>query len=223
MTCENPVYANHGPQVGEHVSETLDGVWLTVTVFAKAQLPTRWGVFDVCVVHNSLDAKEHVLLLKGEGFKGAQGVPVRLHSECLTGDVFASLRCDCREQLELALQLLSQSERGVLLYMRQEGRGIGLGQKIRAYTLQEQGFDTYQANQHLGFDDDIRDYRVAALMLKLLGVASVQLATNNPRKVEALQGYGVTVSQRIPSLVVPNPHNTHYLHTKARKSGHWIP
>ena len=155
--------------------------------------------------------------------RGADSVPMRIHSECLTGDVMGSLKCDCRDQLEYALDSFGRSDRAVLLYMRQEGRGIGLGNKIRAYALQQQGLDTVAANNHLGFDDDLRDYTVAALMTKLLGIASVELYTNNPRKIFGLKQHGVDVETRLPIVMKANEHNRNYLSTKARRSGHIIP
>ena len=198
------------------------GVW--VEVYSRAQLPTRYGTFTILVFRSNQDDKEQVALVRGALPDDGAGVTVRVHSECLTGDALASLRCDCREQLELILTQLGQAEAGVLLYLRQEGRGIGLGNKIRAYRLQqEQGLDTVDANRHLGFDDDLRDYAVAALMLRALGVRSVQLATNNPRKIFGLRAYGVEVLGRLPLVVPQNPHNADYLATKARKSGHILP
>jgi GTP cyclohydrolase II len=147
---------------------------------------------------------------------------VRLHSECLTGDVMGSLRCDCRDQLEAALKKISQMQRGVVLYLRQEGRGIGLINKIRAYSLQDQGLDTVEANLALGFRDDERDYTVAAHMLMALKIQSVQLMTNNPKKIDQLTRYGIKVDGRIPHIMEPNKHNRFYLETKAAKSGHMI-
>jgi GTP cyclohydrolase II len=147
---------------------------------------------------------------------------VRLHSECLTGDALGSLRCDCRDQLEAALKAIGQMEKGVVLYLRQEGRGIGLTNKIRAYSLQDQGLDTVEANLALGFRDDERDYAVAAHMLMSLKIDSVQLMTNNPKKIDQLRQYGIKVNGRIPHIMQPNEHNRFYLETKAAKSGHLI-
>lgn len=206
------------PTEGARIEDS--GHW--VEVYSSADLPSRFGDFKIFVFRNSEDDKEHVALVRGDAQH--QDAPlVRLHSECLTGDVLGSLRCDCRDQLEKALRDLSQEQSGALLYMRQEGRGIGLGNKIRAYRLQEQGLDTVEANQHLGFDDDLRDYRVAALMLRILGFERVRLATNNPRKVFGLRQHGVEVLSRVPLVTPLNPHNTDYLATKARKSGHILP
>jgi GTP cyclohydrolase II len=205
------------PSVGARLQDGAS--W--VQVFARAHLPTRWGDFEIFVCRNSQDDKEHLALVRG-AVQGALNLPVRLHSECLTGDTLGSLRCDCRDQLEMTMQAMGQGDVGMLLYMRQEGRGIGLGQKIRAYALQQQGLDTVEANLHLGFDNDLRDYQVAAMMLKLFGVGSVVLATNNPRKIFALRSYGIEVSGRTPVVAVKNVHNSVYLATKAHKSGHML-
>lgn len=191
----------------------------TVRVAASATLPTRHGEFALIAFQNDKDHREHVALVRGE-LRGAHEVPVRLHSECLTGDVFGSLRCDCRQQLEGALEALGGAPQGAILYLRQEGRGIGLTNKIRAYALQEQGMDTVEANLHLGFDDDLRDYEVAAAMLHLLGVGSVSLWTNNPRKLEGLRAAGVAISARVALEIAPNPYNLRYLQTKKRRSQH---
>jgi len=198
-----------------------DGV--RVEVFARAQLPTRFGDFEVFIFKNNLDVKEHLAVVTRGGVGGDGDLPVRVHSECLTGDVLGSLRCDCRDQLEIALRMLGREPKAMLIYMRQEGRGIGLGNKIRAYALQQEGLDTVQANEHLGFDDDLRDYRVSALMIQLFGPRSIHLATNNPSKISGLREFGVNITARIPVLTDVNPHNTDYLCTKARKSGHILP
>jgi GTP cyclohydrolase II len=153
---------------------------------------------------------------------GASDVPARLHSECLTGDALGSLRCDCRDQLEVALRRLTTRPRGVLLYLRQEGRGIGLRNKIRAYQLQDRGLDTVEANRALGFRDDERDYQIAAHMLASLNIDSIQLMTNNPDKIAQLQRYGVKITKRIPHVIQPNEFNRAYLLTKAMRSGHQI-
>jgi GTP cyclohydrolase II len=208
----------HTPAVGQRLTD--GDTW--VELYARAQLPTRFGAFEILVFRNNRDNLEHVALVRGR-VQGAQQVTTRVHSACLTGDVLGSLRCDCRDQLELALETLAAADTGVLLYMHQEGRGIGLGNKIRAYALQEGGLDTVEANLHLGFDDDLRDYHVAALMLRMLGVQSVQLATNNPRKIFALKAHGVDVCGRLPLVTRQNPHNAGYLVTKARKAGHILP
>lgn len=192
-----------------------------VSLVARAKLPTRHGLFQVVAFRSNKDGKDHVAIIQGD-VEGATDVPTRLHSECLTGDVFGSLRCDCRQQLEVALEQLASLERGLILYMRQEGRGIGLANKVAAYQLQDKGLDTVEANLHLGFDDDLRVYDVAAAMLELLGVSSVNLMTNNPKKIDGLKEFGAVVSARTPIVVVPNPHNRFYLEVKRRKSGHLI-
>jgi len=167
------------------------------------------------------DGEELIACVRGE-IEGARGVPVRLHSECFTGDVVGSYRCDCRDQLEAALTLLGRSERGAVLYLPQEGRGIGLLNKIKAYALQDQGMDTVEANLALGFPDDLRDYRLAAEMLRQLGIESVCLLTNNPKKIEGLKKSGIRVEGVIPIRMAPNVHNSDYLDTKRRKSGHFL-
>lgn len=192
-----------------------------VRVVGFAELPTRVGHFRIVAFWNNRDAKEHIAMVKGD-VVGASDVPTRLHSECLTGDVMGSLRCDCRDQLLEGLKLIDSLGRGILLYLRQEGRGIGLINKIRAYSLQDQGLDTVEANLALGFRDDERDYAVAAHMLKSLDVKSVRLITNNPNKIKQLTQYGLTVSDRIPHVIPPNEHNRFYLETKAKRSGHYI-
>ncbi len=177
-------------------------------------------------VYEAADRKEHVALTTGiePGTVGEdEAILVRLHSECLTGDVFGSRRCDCGEQLEDSMRLLREQGRGVLLYLRQEGRGIGLANKISAYALQEEGLDTVQANLALGLPEDARDYRVAAEMLLDLGVHRAALLTNNPAKIEGLRIYGIEVVERLPVQVEPNPFNLRYLRTKREKMGHLFP
>ena len=192
-----------------------------VKIAAIAELPSRFGQFHIFAFYNNKDGKEHVAIVHGDVFD-AEDVPVRVHSECLTGDALGSLRCDCRDQLESALTMIGQMERGIVLYMRQEGRGIGLVNKIRAYGLQEHGYDTVDANLALGFRDDEREYSVAAHMLMSLHVNSIQLITNNPRKIEDLTKNSVIVNGRIPHVMQANEHNRFYLETKAIKSGHLI-
>lgn len=192
-----------------------------VRVVAVADLPSRFGVFKIVAFWNNRDAKEHIAMIRGE-VCGASDVPVRLHSECLTGDAMGSLRCDCRDQLEAALTTFGAMERGILLYLRQEGRGIGLINKIRAYALQDRGLDTVEANLALGFRDDERDYAVAAHMLRSLDLRSIQLMTNNPNKIRGLEQHGVVVSGRIPHQLPTNRHNRFYLETKAARSGHYL-
>jgi GTP cyclohydrolase II/3,4-dihydroxy 2-butanone 4-phosphate synthase/GTP cyclohydrolase II len=190
--------------------------------YSESDLPTERGLFRIVVFRDRRDGKEHVAMVKGE-VKGLEGVPVRIHSECLTSEVFGSLRCDCRAQLDRALDFIAQQGRGVLIYLRQEGRGIGLGNKIRAYALQqEQHLDTVEANLKLGFADDLRRYDVAAEMLRSLGVESADLITNNPLKIAGLVDEGVPVRRRIPSRTLTNPLNVDYLKTKRDRSGHLI-
>ena len=192
-----------------------------VELYAEAPLPTRHGLMRAYVFRESGTGKEHVVCVKGD-IRGQQGVPVRVHSECLTSEILGSLKCDCRDQLEHALELIGRSERGAVIYLRQEGRGIGLGNKIRAYALQARGADTYEANRQLGFQDDLRRYDIAASMLKQLGVASIDLITNNPLKISGLEAEGIEVSSRIPSVASSNPHNIGYLRTKRERTGHLI-
>jgi 3,4-dihydroxy 2-butanone 4-phosphate synthase / GTP cyclohydrolase II len=188
---------------------------------ARTNLPTRSGNFEV-YVYDSAERKEHVALTLGVVDDG-EPVLVRAHSECLTGDVFGSSRCDCGEQLDHSLRLLGEQGRGVLLYLRQEGRGIGLANKISAYALQERGLDTVEANHALGLPEDARDYRVAAEMLLDLGVRRINLLTNNPAKIEGLGRHGVEVVERVPLRVLANPSNVGYLRTKREKMGHLFP
>lgn len=186
-----------------------------------ADLPTRFGRFNIVAFWNNRDEKDHIAIVHGE-VVGMENVPIRLHSECLTGDALGSLRCDCRDQLEVSLERIAQEPFGVVLYLRQEGRGIGLLNKIRAYQLQDGGLDTVEANLALGFRDDERDFAVAAHMLHTLGIKSVRLMTNNPKKVDELRRYQVNVVERLPHIIQPNEHNRFYLETKSRRSGHWI-
>lgn len=189
--------------------------------YAEAELPTQRGPFRVLVFRERRTGLEHVAMVRGE-VDGKEGVLVRLHSECLTSEVLGSLKCDCRAQLDRALDLIAQNDCGVVLYLRQEGRGIGLGNKIRAYALQAKGADTYEANRLLGFADDLRSYDVAGEMLRSLGVQSVDLITNNPLKIAGLVDEGIPVRRRIPSRTEHNPHNVGYLRTKRERSGHLI-
>ena len=205
----------------DHECDGYGPAKVCVRVASVAELPTRVGHFQIVAFYNNRDAKEHIAMIRGD-VVGAHDVPTRLHSECLTGDVMGSLRCDCRDQLQEGLRLISSMERGILLYLRQEGRGIGLINKVRAYALQDQGLDTVDANLALGFRDDERDYAVAAHMLRSLDVGSVRLITNNPNKIAQLTQYGVSVTGRIPHVIPPNEHNRFYLETKAKRSGHYI-
>jgi GTP cyclohydrolase II len=194
---------------------------ICVRIVAIADLPSRFGDFQIVAFWNNRDDKEHIAIVKGD-VCGQDDVPVRVHSECLTGDVLGSLRCDCRDQLVAALERIGKLDYGILLYMRQEGRGIGLANKIRAYGLQDYGYDTVEANIALGFRDDEREYSVAAHMLHSLHVKSIRLMTNNPKKIDELRRYGVNVTGRLPHVVSPNEYNRFYLETKALKSGHMI-
>ena len=190
-----------------------------VTKVAQANLPTRYGQFTAVAYKSTIDPDQHVALVKGE-VSSEEPVLVRVHSECLTGDVFGSLRCDCGEQIEKALNIIAEEGKGVLLYMRQEGRGIGLHNKIAAYALQDKGLDTVEANESLGFPADLRDYGIGAQIQADLGVKEIRLLTNNPKKVVGLEGYGLHVVDTVPLQVDPNPLNLHYLETKQQKLGH---
>ena len=187
----------------------------------RTRLPTQFGEFTAAVYQNSLDGATHVALIKGE-LSGGEPVLVRMHSECLTGEVFRSLRCDCGEQLRRALEAISREGRGVLVYIRQEGRGIGLANKIRAYALQDAGKDTVEANELLGFAPDPRDYGVGAQILADLGLRRIRLLTNNPAKRVGLEGYGIEVVSRIPIEVPPNAESYRYLAAKRHKLGHLL-
>lgn len=205
----------------DHECEGIGPDKVCVRIVALAELPSRFGNFHIIAFENNRDGKEHVAITHGDVI-GASDVPVRLHSECLTGDVIGSLRCDCRDQLEAALKKIGGMEKGIVLYLRQEGRGIGLTNKIRAYSLQDQGLDTVEANLALGFRDDERDYAVAAHMLHSMKIQSIQLMTNNPKKIAQLEQHGVRINQRLPHILPSNEHNLFYLKTKAAKSGHMI-
>jgi GTP cyclohydrolase II len=206
----------------DHHCQGVGSQRVCVRVVATAELPTRFGDFHVVGFENRLDAKEHASFVHGLEALDGVDVPVRIHSECLTGDAIGWLRCDCRDQLEASLRALAGMPYGILLYLRQEGRGIGLTNKIRAYELQDHGLDTVEANIALGFRDDERDYSIAAHMLRSLGVRSVRLMTNNPRKIDGLRALGVEVVDRIPLVIPANPYDRAYLATKAHKSGHLI-
>jgi len=192
-----------------------------VTRIADAQLPTRFGDFRVIGYKSSMDEREHVALIKGE-IEGKDGVLVRMHSECLTGDIFGSLRCDCGQQLLAALERIEQEGSGAVVYLKQEGRGIGLHNKIKAYELQDKGHDTVQANQELGFKPDLRDYGIGAQILLDLGLSKIRILTNNPRKIIGLEGYSLTITGREPLKVTAGKHNEKYLATKRSKLGHLL-
>lgn len=193
-----------------------------VTLVASCELPTPWAVFRLHGFQETASGKEHLALTLGPVDDGTP-VLARLHSECLTGDGLFSLRCDCGPQLEAALEAIAGEGRGVLLYLRQEGRGIGLLDKLRAYALQDQGLDTVDANRALGLPDDARDYGVAAAMLASLDICALRLMTNNPAKVRALESRGVSIAERVPHVAGRGPRNQHYLETKAARMGHLLP
>lgn len=195
----------------------------TVTgTVAIAKLPTEFGTFKIYGYRNILDDSENVAIIKGEPAKFDNPVIVRIHSECLTGDALGSLRCDCRMQLQAALRIIENAGQGVVVYLAQEGRGIGLLNKVKAYSLQDLGLDTVEANERLGFSADLREYSMAAQILKDLGVKQIRLITNNPRKIARLQSYGIEVVERIPLAIEPNDYNLNYLTTKAKKLGHLL-
>ncbi len=193
----------------------------SVTLVAKSKLPTPWGTFTLVGFQETGTGKDHAALVMGD-ITGDEPVLGRIHSECLTGDALFSLRCDCGFQLQAAMENIAKAGRGVLLYVRQEGRGIGLLNKIRAYHLQDQGADTVEANVALGFAADMRDYTICADMLKQLEVKSLKLMTNNPRKMKAMESFGILVAERVPLQEGRNPHNEFYLSTKANKLDHML-
>jgi len=188
---------------------------------AEARLPTNYGEFTAIAYKSDIDPDEHLALVMGD-ISTEEPVLVRVHSECVTGDIFGSLRCDCGEQVTLAMQSIAEEGRGVFLYMRQEGRGIGFHNKILAYALQDKGLDTVDANLSLGFAPDLRDYGIGAQILAELGLCQIRLLTNNPKKVIGLEGYGLKVIETVPIITSPNPHNRGYLETKRKKLGHLL-
>jgi GTP cyclohydrolase II len=198
-----------------------DSPEVCVRAVAVASLPTRFGDYQVAAFRNEFDGKEHAAFVHGN-VVDAEEVPVRLHSECLTGDAIGSLRCDCRDQLIESLERIGKMEKGVVLYLRQEGRGIGFVNKVKAYQLQDQGYDTVQANELLGFRADERDYAIAAHMIGSLGIRSIRIMTNNPLKMKDLEEHGIKIVGRIPVIVPPNDHDRAYMRTKQAKLGHLL-
>jgi 3,4-dihydroxy 2-butanone 4-phosphate synthase/GTP cyclohydrolase II len=188
---------------------------------SEAELPTEFGDFKIRVYSNDVDTNHHVALVKGE-IHPEEEILVRVHSQCLTGDAFGSLRCDCGPQLHRAMEMVRDAGRGVILYIRQEGRGIGLSNKIKAYTLQEQGYDTVEANEQLGFKPDLRDYGIGAQILASMGIKKIRLMTNNPKKIVGLEGYGLSIVERVPIEIRANRDNLNYLTTKRDKLGHLL-
>ncbi len=204
-TIENLIeYRRRSEKLVERLSETI--------------LPTEFGAYKLILYRDLINAQEHIVLSMGE--LDAKDTLVRVHSECLTGDVFGSLRCDCGRQLKKAMRMIDKEKKGVILYMHQEGRGIGLADKIRAYSLQDKGMDTVEANEALGYQADLRDYGIGAQILSDLGLKNIRLLTNNPRKIVGLEGYGLKVVERLPLEIEPNPANYNYLKTKKEKLGH---
>jgi GTP cyclohydrolase II len=204
--------------VTKRSSKRKDG---EIELISKAKLPTRFGIFTIYGFLDHRDGKEHTAMVHGE-VHGAESCPVRIHSECHTGDIWFSLRCDCREQLEASLNYINGQPRGVIIYLRQEGRGIGLLNKLKAYDLQDRGLDTVEANNHLGLPTDARSYEAAAEIIRLLGIESVALITNNPEKIRGLRNNRITVTERIPVVIRSNLHNKRYLRTKKERLGHLL-
>ncbi|MDF1541017.1 MAG: GTP cyclohydrolase II [Candidatus Thorarchaeota archaeon] len=192
-----------------------------VQLVGIADLPSQFGEFQICALVSPCDGKEHTAIIKGD-IVNKENVLVRVHSECLTGDVMGSKRCDCREQLLESLKRIQEEGQGALLYLRQEGRNIGLTEKIKAYALQDKGLDTIEANVALGWQPDQRDYGVAAHILRTLGMTSIRLLTNNPDKVRQLSNHGIIITERVPLIIETNEYNQAYLETKAQKTGHLL-
>ena len=204
-----------------HSCDGAGGDQVCVKITAIGDLPSRFGDFQVVAFYNNRDKEEHAAFIHGD-VCDTEDVPLRVHSECLTGDAIGSLRCDCRDQMEESLRVVGRAEKGVVLYLRQEGRGIGFVNKIRAYGLQYHGYDTVEANVALVFRDDEREYGVAAHMIQSLRIKSIKLLTNNPSKIDELSRYGIKITERVTLIIPPNPSNQFYLETKAAKSGHLI-
>jgi GTP cyclohydrolase II len=213
--------ASRFPDDAEHYRDyqSEDGRTWRISMISRAKLPTRFGDFSIYGFHDSR-GKPGTHCHRARRSEGLHDIPVRVHSECHTGDIFGSLRCDCRDQLEAALSYIGSRDAGAVLYMRQEGRGIGLLNKIQAYNLQDQGRDTVEANEDLGLPAEAREYQSAAAMLDLLGIGSIALMTNNPAKLTALSDAGILISRRIPIVIEPNVHNSRYLITKKVRMGH---
>jgi 3,4-dihydroxy 2-butanone 4-phosphate synthase / GTP cyclohydrolase II len=188
---------------------------------AEIILPTKWGEFRAATYRSTINNETHIAFIKGD-VSGEKNILVRVHSQCLTGDTFGSMRCDCGDQLDTAFNMINKKGRGVLLYMAQEGRGIGLCNKMKAYELQDKGMDTVEANLHLGFDADLRDYGIGAQILSDLGLSTIHLMTNNPKKIVGLEGYGLKIAKRIPIKITPNKNNKRYLSTKKQKLDHML-
>lgn len=193
----------------------------TIIRQVAARIPTRHGTFQLILYTNNFDQKEHLALVMGN-VSGREDVLLRVHSECFTGDLLGSQRCDCGEQLEQAMQSIARAGRGVILYLRQEGRGIGLLDKLRAYNLQDEGLDTVEANLRLGHRADERDYTIAARIIQDLGIRSISLLTNNPTKIKSLRALGISVKKRVPIEIPAQPENLHYLHTKVTRMDHLL-
>jgi GTP cyclohydrolase II len=191
-----------------------------ITKVAEASLPTQYGDFRVHAFVDA-DGREHLALVRCE-HKPHGSIPVRIHSKCLTGDTLTSLRCDCRQQLKASMRYIEKRKCGMLIYLDQEGRGIGLANKIKAYALQEQGMDTVEANVHLGFEEDMRDFSIAADIIRQFGIREIALMTNNPEKIKQVEKYGIKVAKRIPIVIKPNRHNKRYLETKKEKMRHLL-
>lgn len=199
----------------------FDDVKLQLTLNAIANLPTQAGTFKIGIFSTNIDSKEHLALIKGNIIE-KKNVLTRIHSECFTGDVFHSLKCDCNEQLHNAMNMIEEKKEGILIYLRQEGRGIGLTNKLKAYMLQDKGMDTFEANIALGFKEDERDYSLAACMLKVFQIPSIHLITNNPEKISSVQKHTIKVNKRIPLIIQNNEHNAEYLEVKRRKGKHFL-